>query len=522
MVCSIDHLASSAGVAILRAGGNAVDAAIATSAVLAVTSQHVCGMGGDLFALVHRPGDHAPAVLNASGRAGSGASAERLREEGLDRIPRIGHISAVPVPGCVDGWTVLHERFGSLPLPDVLAPAIGYARDGFPVSPTLAISARRLESLGLPEAADYPTGEALVAGALMRRPGVARALGAIVDSGRAGFYEGEFGENLLALGDGEYEPADLAMPNADWVDPLSIEAWGRRIWTVPPNSQGYLTLASSWIADGLPLPADPRDPAWAHLLVEASRFAGFDRDDVLWEGASGPDLIAVERLAPRRDAVSADRAAAGLRSLVEPGGTISLCAADGSGMGVSLIQSNYAGFGSMLIVPGVRIFLQNRGAGFSLQAGHPAEYGPRRRPPHTLSPALVTSPDGRTLDSVLGTMGGDSQPQILLQLLARRFASEGVRDVADPAASIAAARWVLAGSAVGADVWDTPEEDMAVALEAHAPEAWFAGLADRGHRAVSSPSWGGGFGHAHLISLAGGVLAGAADPRSLGGVAAGY
>jgi gamma-glutamyltranspeptidase/glutathione hydrolase len=204
----------------------------------------------------------------------------------------------------------------------------------------------------------------------------------------------------------------------------------------------------------------------------------------------------------------------------EGGGTIYLCTADGSGMGVSLIQSNYAGFGSMLIEPRTLIFLQNRGAGFSLEPGHPAEYGPGRRPPHTLAPALVTSEDGRTLDCVLGTMGGDSQPQVLLQLLMRRYAS-GSPAVADPAASIAAPRWVLAGAEVGFDVWSRGG-DVRVALEGHAPAAWFSGLADRGHHVVRQPSWGGDFGHAHLISFEpSGALAGAADPRSLGGVALG-
>jgi len=474
MVCSIDHLASSAGVAVMRAGGNAVDAAIATSAVLAVTSQHVCGMGGDLFALVHRPGDTEPAVLNSSGRAGSGADAERLRAEGHTRIPRTGHISAVPVPGCVDGWLALHERFGRLPLADVLAPAVGYARFGFPISPTLAASARRLETMDLPEAADYPTGADLHPGAVMRRPGVGRALEDIVRGGRDGFYGGEFGEGLLALGGGEYEPADLATPLVDWVEGLSVEAWGRRVWTVPPNSQGYLTLAGAAIAQGLALPEDPDDPQWAHVLVEAARFAGFDRDDVLWEGADGTALLAPERLDPRRAAIDVDRAATGLRSLTGAGGTIYLCTADGEGMGVSLIQSNYAGFGSMLIVPGVRIFLQNRGAGFSLTAGHPAEYGPGRRPPHTLSPALVTSPDGQTLDCVLGTMGGDSQPQVLLQLLARRFVSGQ-----SPAKAITAGRWVLSGSEVGFDVWDTAGDDVRVAVEGQAPPGWSTGATPR-------------------------------------------
>lgn len=515
MVCSVDHLASSAGVAMLRAGGNAVDAAIATSAVLAVTTQHLCGMGGDLFALVYAPGMDEPAVLNASGRAGSGADPDRVRAEGHTTIPKIGHISAVPVPGCVDGWLALHERFGTLSMQQLLAPAMGYADDGFAIAPTLAMSARRLASMDLPGAADYPTGDDLRAGAVMRRPGVGRALAAVVADGRAGFYEGEFGEGLLALGDGEYAASDLAANNAEWVPGLSLDipAWGRRLWTIPPNSQGYLTLANSWIASGLDLPDDPDDGSWAHLLVETARQAGHDRLDVLHEHADGRVLLDEARLAARRDAIDPARAAV-LGDAYDPGGTIYLCTADGSGMGVSFIQSNYAGFGSMLIEPSTRIFLQNRGAGFNLVAGHPAEYGPRRRPPHTLSPALVTHLDGQ-LDCVIGTMGGDSQPQVLLQLLARRYGPAAQ----DPGASLAAPRWVLAGAEVGYDVWQN-RGDVRVAVEDHAPEAWFAGLETRGHRVVRQPAWSGDFGHAHLISLDGGTLAGAADPRSLGGVAA--
>ena len=196
-----------------------------------------------------------------------------------------------------------------------------------------------------------------------------------------------------------------------------MEAWGHRLWTIPPNSQGYLTLAGAWMAAGLPLPDDPSDPLWAHLTIEAARQAGFDRLEVLHEHADGAALLAESRLAPRRDAVGAPRAT-DLGANVDAGGTIYLCAVDADRMGVSLIQSNAAGWGSMLIVPGVRIFLQNRGLGFSLEPGHPAEYGPGRRPPHTLAPALVTTLQDE-LTMTIGTMGGDSQPQVLLQLLAR-------------------------------------------------------------------------------------------------------
>src|SRR5690606_23442998 len=190
-----------------------VDAAIAASAVMAVTSPHLCGMGGDLFALVHLPGEAAPAVLDASGRAGSGVDPDRLRADGHAAMPFKGDIRAATVPGCVDGWLALHERFGTRPLAEVLAPAIGYAADGFPSSPLLAFTVPQLAGVAGAEALVADAGRA---GALVRRPGVADALRAIVATGRDGFYRGSFGEGLLALGDGQYVEADLAAPAGEW------------------------------------------------------------------------------------------------------------------------------------------------------------------------------------------------------------------------------------------------------------------------------------------------------------------
>jgi gamma-glutamyltranspeptidase / glutathione hydrolase len=510
MVCAVDHLAAQSGLAILRAGGSAVDAAVATSAVLAVTTQHMCGMGGDLFALVHQPGDREPATLNASGRAGSGADPDRLRAEGHATMPPSGDIRAVPVPGCVDGWLALHERFGRLPITEVLEPARSYAADGFPASPILAAVASMVA--GLPGGADFAA--ATHPGAIVRRPGVARSIEAVVADGRAGFYGGEFGKGLIDLGKGEYDAADLERVNAEWVSPISVDAWDRRIWTVPPNSQGYLTLAGAWIASGLPLPTEADDPLWAHLTVEAGRFAAYDRLDVLHEAADGAALVAAERLRSRRDAIDPSRAAV-LGDSYRPGGTIFLCAVDRDRMGVSLIQSNASGFGANIAEPSTGIFLQNRGVGFSLQPGHPAEYGAGRRPPHTLSPALVTRKGG-DLDMVIGTMGGDTQPQILLQLLTRILAgNESIGDV------IGAPRWALANAegAGGFDTWSAHGQ-VRVQLESGSPDGWSDGLRDRGHDVAAA--FGGNFGHAHAIRVEGEHLEGASDPRALSGEAASY
>ena len=513
MVSTVDHLASEAGVAMLRAGGSAADAAVASSAVLAVTSQHLCGMGGDLFALVYDPAHPGapPAALNASGRAGSGAAkaADDLRAEGHTTMPYRDDVRSVTVPGCVDGWLALHERFGRLPIADVLAPAIGYARDGFAPAPTTRLTRGVMGQLDGGD--DYRGADSLI-----RRPGVADALAGIVSDGRAAFYEGAFGEGLLALGGGLYEKEDLAVSGADWTDALGVDAFGHRLWAMPPNSQGYCALAAAWIAEGLDLPDDPDDPLWAHLLVEASRQAAFDRNDVLHDGADGAALVDPARLAPRRAAID-PFVAADLDESHRPGGTMCMTTIDADRMGVTLIQSNAMGWGSNLIEPATRIFLHNRGLGFSLEPDHPAALAPGRRPPHTLSPMLVTNGDG-SLNMAIGTMGGDSQPQILLQLLARTLVHG-----ASAAHAVASGRFVLGPSEGGGgfDTWSNRGR-VKVRVEANAAGGWAEGLEERGHTVEKVGSFDHGFGHAHIVAVDGPVLVGGADPRSRAGSASGY
>ena len=509
LVCSVDHLASSAGIAVMRAGGNAVDAAIATSAVLAVTTQQMCGLGGDLFAVVQRTGD-VPWALCAAGRAGSGASSASLRADGHTTVPPVGDVRAATVPGCVDGWVALHERGARLDLAALLAPAVALARDGFPASPLLARAIPAI--VDLEGADDYRREDGVRAGDRIRRPTVATVLEAIGTGGRGAFYGGPFGRGLLEVSGGLFTAADLAVSQAEWVEPLGLRAWGHQLWTVPPPSQGYLSLASSWIADGLPLPDAPDDPAWAHLLVEAARWAGHDRPTVLFDGADGEALLDTDDLQRRRASIDADRRTSP-PGLAAGGGTIYLCTADGEGGAVSLIQSNASGWGCHIVVPGTGIFLHDRGLGFSLEPGHPAELAPGRRPPHTLSPALVTHDDGR-LAHVVGTMGGDMQPQVVLQLLARLL-----RGGQSPGAAVSAPRWVLGGG--GFSTWTGSGQDH-VSLEEGAPPAWADGLRARGHEVAWLPPTAN-VGHAHVISRSDdGVLGGAADPRALTGAAAGF
>jgi gamma-glutamyltranspeptidase/glutathione hydrolase len=348
-------------------------------------------------------------------------------------------------------------------------------------------------------------------GARVRRPGAARALTAVAEGGRAAFYEGEFGTGLKELGAGFYSDEDLVRPLSEWVTPLMARAFGVDLWTLPPNSQGYLILGAAELASRLDLPADPNDVRFAHLLIEAATAAGFDRPDVLSDTADGDDLL--RSIAKRIDLIDTDRAS-NRWAPVRDGDTTYLCTVDGNGMGVSLIQSNAAGFGSGLTEPNTGINLHNRGIGFNLREGHPAEFMAGHRPPHTLCPAMATA-DG-TLRAVFGTMGGDAQPQILLQLAARLF-----QYGQSPAAAVHAPRWALQGPDTGFDTW-TSGEAPTVTIEGHAPDEWMSGLAERGHKVAAKPAFDSGFGHAHAILIDhDGFRAGAADPRTMVGTAAG-
>jgi gamma-glutamyltranspeptidase/glutathione hydrolase len=511
MVASADQLATSAGNAIFAKGGNAVDAAIATNAAIAVVGPHLCGMGGDLFALVYAGGE--VFALNSSGWAGSGADAEQLRVEGFAEMPYRHDIRSVTVPGCVDGWLALHERFGSLPLADLLEPARRLAADGFPASPPLSA---KLTTLDEPSDAQLHemANQAGRVGARIRRPGVATALNGIAENGRSDFYQGAFGAGLMEMGNGLFSEDDLARPIARWEEPLTTTAFGVELSTVGPNSQGYLALGGARLADQLDLP-DSADELWAHLLAEAAKAAGRDRPEQLFEGADGNAILdLIDGRVGEIDLKVASTSPAPGRD----GDTTYLCTAgtgaDGEMMAVSLIQSNAAGFGSHLVEQNTGINLHNRGLGFNLTPGHPAEFAPGRRPPHTLVPAIAVE-NGQLL-SVFGTMGGDAQPQILLQLIVRLF-----HHGQSPGEAINAGRWALQGASTGFDSWATPL-DLTLAVEGQTPPDWAEALASRGHRTARLDILDSSFGHAHAIVVeADGILAGAADPRTIVGSCAG-
>ena len=514
-VAAANHLAASVGCAILREGGNAVDAAVACAAAMAVTSPHMGGLGGDLFALVAVPGE-VPVALNASGRAGSGADARALRDEGHESLPFQGDVRTVTVPGAVDGLVALSARFGRLGLAECLHPAQALAREGFPVSPTLAAASATLSAETRLMA--FGDDSLLVCGRRLRAPGVARVLDQIASAGRAAFYEGDPGEELLLLGGGLFTEDDLRTSQAEWVTPLSIDAVEHTLWTAPPNSSGYIALAGAWIADAVGIPECPVDELWAFLLVESARQAAQDRADVLYDGADGTALLAPSGLAARAAAVR-EHASRGMHDVYADGDTTYLCAVDRDRMAVSLIMSNAGEFGSQLVLPRHGIFLHNRGVGFSLTEGHPAEYRPGRRPPHTLSPLLLTRDDG-ALAAVMGTMGADAQPQILLQLLARAFRSGEA-----PGDALAAPRWYLRrDEPTGFGLWGRGQsEPPIVEIEHHAPASWADGLAKRGYRVSRALPGEQAFGHAQMIMVTqDDMLCGAADPRTQDGACVGF
>ncbi len=498
LVVSPHRMATEVGVDVLDGGGNAVDAAIATNAVLGTVAPEMCGIGGDLFALIWRDGE--VECLDAAGWAGLGADPEGLRRSGHTIMPNRDP-QTVTIPGCVAGWYSLADRFGSRPIADLLHPAERLSADGFPSSTSLAeaVAARADDLLAQPHGSElFVDGLPPRAGANIERPTLARTLASIRHHGTAGFYSGPVAEEVSLATGRAITPADLESYRPEWVEPLSLEVFGLTGWTVPPPSQGYLTLAAARVLETLVPEPDPRDPQTLHLMIEAYRAVAADRDEVLSDRRFLPpdwthqlDSEHLDRVAASIDPERA-RPFAELRQ--PPGGTAYLCALDRTGMAISLIQSNYSGIGAGIGAAG--FFLHNRGAGFDLRPGHPNELAPGKRPLHTLSPTLWTR--GERLEAVVGTRGGHQQPQILLTVLTGLLGA-GM----DGRAAIEGPRWIT----------EHTSPESAIEVERSLPPATIEYLRSKGHAVRIRPERQPGWGPVSIISNDGTAGSGYSDPR---------
>ncbi len=430
MAATSQPLATQVALDILKLGGSAVDAAIAANAALGLMEPTGCGIGGDLFAIVWHAESKRLYGLNASGRAPQGLSLQWFLDNGHERIPPFGPLP-VTVPGTVDGWFELHGRFGRLPMQKVLAPAIHYAREGFPVSEVIAglwlLNERRIKDQPGFAEVFLPGGRAPARGEVFRNPALADTYQTIAEGGRDAFYHGE-----IARGIGEFIQAhggflayeDLAAHRSEWVEPVSVDYRGFRVWELPPPGQGIAALQMLNILEAYDLAAMGFGSAdYLHLLVEAKKLAFEDRArfyaDPQFAEVPTAALISKDYAAERRKLISRVRAASefphGDPAVLDQADTIYLTTADADGNMVSLIQSNYRGMGSGMTPPGLGFVLHDRGELFSLEPGHPNAFAPGKRPFHTIIPAFVTK-DGKPWLS-FGVMGGGMQPQGHVQVL---------------------------------------------------------------------------------------------------------
>lgn len=428
MVATSQPLASSAALEILRQGGNAFDAAVAASAVLSLVEPHMTGLGGDLFALFWSAEEGRLVGLDASGRAGSLATPERIRADGFEEMPYQSP-QAVTVPGAIAGWEALVEQYGSLPLARVLEPAIRLAEEGFPVSPIIAEQWAAEEDLLLEDPGATATylvdGErAPRAGEWFRNPDLATSLRMIAGQGASAMYGGELGrrvvDGLTAMG-GYLTLEDLRGMEVSWVEPISADYKGWTLWELPPAVQGIAALQMLELLEPFDLQGmGHNSPEYLHHLIEAKKIAFADLAHVSdrdFMEVSTEELLDPDYLAERRGLMDPERAT----ERQEPGDfatsteTIYLAVADAEGNMVSFIHSIYEYFGSGIVIPGTGFVLQNRGAGFTLEDGSPNQVAPGKRPFHTLIPGFVTR-NGEPL-MAFGVMGGSMQPQGHVQVL---------------------------------------------------------------------------------------------------------
>lgn len=423
-IATSQPLATLAGIQMLIAGGNAIDAAIATAIALTVVEPTSNGIGSDAFALVWDGKLHG---LNASGRSPQNLPTHAFLD--APKMPSLGW-GTVTVPGAVSAWRSLSQRWGKLPFEQLFEPAIRYAEEGFPVSPETARAWKRVERLfaslsGVEfqpfQAVFFPTGRAPRTGEIWHSPAHAKTLRSIAKSEGESFYRGELADAIAQFAEqtgGFIDRHDLANHRADWVDPISTDYRGVTVWEIPPNTHGIATLIALNILEGFDLSQYPRDSVESfHLQIEAMKLAFTEVDrhvsDPISMRVSHTDLLDKTYASQRRQLIG-QSALTTISSGLPKGGTVYLAAAD-EDLIVSFIQSNYEGFGSGILIPGTGIALQNRASGFCTEAGHPNQVAPGKRPYHTIIPGFLSIEDQPI--GAFGVMGGFMQPQGHLQMI---------------------------------------------------------------------------------------------------------
>jgi gamma-glutamyltranspeptidase/glutathione hydrolase len=521
MVASPHLLASASGVAALRAGGNALDAAIAAAAAIAVVYPHMNGMGGDNFWLIHDAGGGALRALCGAGRSARSASIEWYAARGVrEAIPSRGGLAALTVPGAVDGWWCAHrysrERMGSpLRWADLLADAIAYAREGFPASDGQRTPPPREPDLFGPDAhAEIRRGlwplyhpAALARGPLVQAD-LGRTLETVAREGRDAFYQGDVARRIAAALGAAGSPLaleDLAAHESEWMEPLSIPYAGGVAASFPPPTQGMSALAMLALSEAFDLGA-LAEVDYVHVLVEAAKLAFADRDrhvtDPGFMRVSPAELLAPERLRRLAGCISLRRALPSAQAAAAAGDTVAIVAADRAGNAVSLIQSLYFTWGSAVVAGDTGVVLQNRGSFFSLDPAAANALAPGKRTLHTLIPSMYLR--GGRACFVHGTMGGEGQPQTQAAMLTR-WRHRGL----GPQAAVEASRWLYGRT------WGTPTR--ALSVEGRFPAELARQLAERGHDVRVAGEWDDLFGHAQCIWLSEDGLVGGSDPRADGG-----
>ncbi len=513
-VASSQPLASEAGMRILQKGGNAADAAVAVAAALNVTEPCSTGMGGDCFALYYDSSKGRVLGMNGSGRAPMGLTPEKLVADGFTKMPTNG-VHTVTVPGAVAGWVDTIEKFGTLTMKDVLTPAIELAEGGFPVSPLTA----RAWANGVPFLRSGPYGDEMLingrapgAGETMKNPTLASSMREVVEHGKAGFYEGRVAEaivELLHLKGGTMTLEDLKKHTTTFDEPITVNYRGIDIWEIPPNGQGITALIALNVLEGFNLNKIPYDsPQRLHLLIEAMRTAFADTRWYVADPAVThvpiKELISKDYAAERRQHINPSKAVLDRvhGSPVSGSDTVYFCTVDRWGNACSFINSNYSGFGTGLIPRGCGFTLQNRGAGFSLEKGHPNILAPGKRPYHTIIPGMMTK--NGELHGPFGVMGGFMQPQGHVQVVTNMI-DYGM----DPQEALDAPRFcILDGTAGGK-----------VSLEEGIPVDTMAALARMGHEVIPVAGYNRvifGKGQIILRNSKTGALTAGSDPRGDG------